>query len=60
MKKEPVLIKRYLEKDLGNLVRNQYSCLLLGPRQTGKTTLTEKVLALAKNKKKILFTGSRS
>jgi predicted AAA+ superfamily ATPase len=52
MKKEPVLIKRYLEKDLGNLVRNQYSCLLLGPRQTGKTTLTEKVLALVKNKKK--------
>lgn len=34
---------RHLEKDLLRLIENNYSCLVLGPRQVGKTTLVKKV-----------------
>lgn len=51
MKNKLKLAKRYLEKNLKKLVAKGYSCLLLGPRQTGKTTLVEKVLKNINNKK---------
>ncbi|EKE15004.1 MAG: putative ATPase [uncultured bacterium] len=40
--KNKVLI-RYLEKNLLHLIKNNYSCLIFGPRQTGKTSLVSKV-----------------
>lgn len=52
MKKSPRLAKRYLEKSLKELVSKGYSCLLLGPRQTGKTTLIEKIINDVENKKR--------
>src|SRR5258706_10497872 len=38
-------IERLLEKDLQDAVSKQKSVLLLGPRQTGKTTLLERLPA---------------
>lgn len=46
-KSKPLL--RYLEKNLKLLVNKKYSALILGPRQTGKTTLVLEILKKKKN-----------
>lgn len=46
-KTKPLL--RYLETKLKRLLKSRYSCLILGPRQVGKTTLAKKVLEKTKN-----------
>lgn len=33
-----------MESEVRKIIRNKYSCLLLGPRQVGKTTLVEAIL----------------
>lgn len=38
------VISRYLYKDLIRLIKSKYSCLILGPRQVGKTTLVKQCL----------------
>lgn len=43
--KNKVLFNRYLRGPLAQVVRQKRSCLLLGPRQTGKTTLVKGILA---------------
>ena len=40
---------RYLEKPLRQLIADKYSCLILGPRQVGKTTLVKKCLKTAQD-----------
>lgn len=42
--KNKVLI-RYLEKKLLHLIKKNYSCLIFGPRQTGKTSLVNRVFS---------------
>lgn len=41
---------RYLDAKIENLAAKKYSCLILGPRQVGKTTLVENILKDTKNK----------
>lgn len=41
---------RYLEAGIASLIKKRYSCLLLGARQTGKTTLVNTVLQNVDNK----------
>ncbi|TAN33414.1 ATP-binding protein [Patescibacteria group bacterium] len=41
---------RYLEQQITRLLAKKYSCLILGPRQVGKTTLINKALSGLKNK----------
>ena len=45
--KNKVLI-RYLEKNLFHLIEKNYSCLIFGPRQTGKTSLVNKIFTSLK------------
>jgi len=40
---------RYLTHSLQTLIKKRYSCLILGPRQVGKTTLVNECLKDAKN-----------
>lgn len=40
---------RYLEKPLRQLIADKYSCLILGPRQVGKTTLVKECLKTVQN-----------
>ncbi len=35
---------RYLDKAIADLIKKRYSCLILGPRQAGKTTLVNECL----------------
>src|SRR3989339_1690490 len=42
-------LHRYLEADISQLIKDSYSALILGPRQTGKTTLVKEVLKGHKN-----------
>ncbi len=46
--KNKVLFNRYLHHSLTQALRQKRSCLVLGPRQTGKTTLVKEILAGAK------------
>jgi len=46
--KNKVLI-RYLERNLLHLIKNNYSCLIFGPRQTGKTSLVNKIFTKLRN-----------
>lgn len=41
---------RYLDAEMERLIAKKYSCLLLGPRQVGKTTLVQKALENTGNK----------
>lgn len=41
---------RYMQVGLENLIQKGYSCLILGPRQVGKTTLVNACLSPVKNK----------
>lgn len=41
---------RYLNTKINRLVAKRYSCLILGPRQVGKTTLVQNILKNVKNK----------
>ncbi len=47
-KNKPLL--RYLNTKINRLVAKRYSCLILGPRQVGKTTLVQNILKNVKNK----------
>jgi len=40
---------RYLNKPISNVIKNKYSCIILGPRQVGKTTLVNELLKGVKN-----------
>ena len=40
---------RYLNTAIHRVIKNKYSCLILGPRQTGKTTLVNECLEGAAN-----------
>jgi predicted AAA+ superfamily ATPase len=40
---------RYLDKPVSGVIEKKYSCLILGPRQVGKTTLVNECLEGAKN-----------
>lgn len=42
------VILRYLEAEIQRCVKKRHSCLILGPRQTGKTTLVNQVLRSVK------------
>ncbi|MFH0763666.1 MAG: ATP-binding protein [Candidatus Omnitrophota bacterium] len=46
-KNKPLI--RYLNNPISNLIKKKYSCLILGPRQAGKTTLVNECLKGAKN-----------
>lgn len=46
--KNKVLL-RYLNASIAKVIKNKYSCLILGPRQTGKTTLVNECLKGSKN-----------
>lgn len=46
-----MLAKRYVDEKLKNLIKERHSCLLLGPRQTGKTTLIENAISQVSNSK---------
>ena len=46
---------RYTEAPIDRLIHNGYSCLILGPRQVGKTTLVNACLAPVKNKETYLL-----
>lgn len=46
-KSKPLL--RYLNTPVADLIRRKYSCLILGPRQVGKSTLVNECLKGAKN-----------
>lgn len=46
-KNKPLL--RYLNNPISNLIKKKYSCLILGPRQAGKTTLVNECLKGVKN-----------
>lgn len=46
--KNKVLV-RYLNIPITNIIKKKYSCLILGPRQVGKTTLVNECLKEAKN-----------
>jgi len=40
---------RYLNKEIANVIKKKQSCLILGPRQVGKTTLVDFCLQKEKN-----------
>jgi len=46
---------RYLNAAISIAIKNKYSCLILGPRQVGKTTLVNACLKDAKNSVKYLL-----
>ena len=48
-------ILRYADSTLRRLIKSGYSCLILGPRQVGKTTLVQVGLAPVKNKESYLL-----
>lgn len=47
-KNKPLL--RYLDAEISRLAAKKYSCLILGPRQVGKTTLVQNILKNVENK----------
>lgn len=49
------LYLRYLEKELRRCLGRGYSCLILGPRQVGKTTLVSKVVQKFKHRLEYLL-----
>lgn len=49
------LLFRYLNAAISSVIKKKYSCLILGPRQVGKTTLVNECLKGTKNTVKYLL-----
>ncbi|MEK6715084.1 MAG: ATP-binding protein [Candidatus Omnitrophota bacterium] len=49
------LLFRYLKRTISKIIKKRYSCLILGPRQAGKTTLINECLKGVKHSVKYLL-----